>query len=92
MKLVLNNSIRPILFAGILLGGWTIAAAQEPAEQPATPQTDNTKVNQRDRNTNEPTADQQKDNRSDRDIGIGDGPIHPRDRADIYQQRGPRTG
>jgi len=68
MKLALNNSIRPILFAGILLGGWTIAAAQEPAEQPAAPQTDNTKVNQRDRNANEPTADQQKDNRSDRDI------------------------
>ena len=68
MKLVLNNTIRPILFAGILLGGWTIAAAQEPAEQPAAPQTDNTKVNRRDRNANEPTADQQKDNRSDRDI------------------------
>ena len=29
---------------------------------------DNTKVNQRDRNPNEPTADQQKENRSDRQL------------------------
>lgn len=42
--------------------GW---AQQEPAtsgQQPA----DNTKINQRDRNQNEPTADQQKENSSDR--------------------------
>lgn len=39
-------------------------AQQEPATsgQPA----DNTKINQRDRNQNEPTADQQKENSSDR--------------------------
>ena len=40
-------------------------AQQEPAtsgQQPA----DNTKINQRDRNQNEPTADQQKENSSDR--------------------------
>jgi len=40
-------------------------AQQEPAtsgQQPA----DNTKINQRDRNQNEPTADQQKENGSDR--------------------------
>jgi osmotically-inducible protein OsmY len=42
--------------------------AQEPAGQPASPPADNTKVNERDRNKNEPTADQQKENRSDRDI------------------------
>jgi len=36
------------------------AASQVPA--------DNTKVNQRDRNPNEPTADQQKENRSDRQL------------------------
>jgi osmotically-inducible protein OsmY len=41
--------------------------AQEPNSQtPAA--SDNTKTNQRDRSANEPTADQQKDNRSDRDI------------------------
>jgi hyperosmotically inducible protein len=42
--------------------------AQEPAGQTASPPPDNTKVNERDRNNNEPTADQQKENRSDRDI------------------------
>ena len=34
----------------------------------ASPQPDNTKVNERDRNPNQTTADQQKENRSDRDI------------------------
>jgi len=42
--------------------------AQEPASQPVSPAVDNTKTNQRDQNRNEPTADQQKDNRTDRDI------------------------
>jgi osmotically-inducible protein OsmY len=68
MKTVHNTIIRIGLFAGLLLGGWTIASAQEPAREPAGPQADNTKVNQRDRNSNESTADQQKENRSDRDI------------------------
>jgi osmotically-inducible protein OsmY len=68
MKTVHNTLIRIGLFAGLLLGGWTIASAQEPAQEPAAPQADNTKVNQRDRNSNESTADQQKENRSDRDI------------------------
>ena len=68
MKTVHNTIIRIGLFAGLLLGGWTIASAQESAQEPAAPQADNTKVNQRDRNSNESTADQQKENRSDRDI------------------------
>lgn len=50
----------------ISLGGMGVVwAQQEPAtsgQQPA----DNTKINQRDRNQNEPTADQQKENSSDR--------------------------
>lgn len=68
MKTVHNTIVHIGLFAGLLLGGWTIASAQEPAQEPAAPQADNTKVNQRDRNSNESTADQQKENRSDRDI------------------------
>jgi len=68
MKTVHNTIIRIGLFAGLLLGGWTIASAQEPPQEPPAPQGDNTKVNQRDRNSNESTADQQKENRSDRDI------------------------
>lgn len=47
-------------------------ADQQPAAQNASPAdntpADNTKLNERDRNANEPTADRQKDNRSDRDI------------------------
>ena len=66
MKRVFRTAVRGFLFAS-LLGSWTLVMAQEPAVQTATP-ADNTKVNERDRNKNEPTADQQKENRSDRDI------------------------
>jgi hyperosmotically inducible protein len=60
-----KSSIRIFLLVSSVLGSaWVIA--QEPATQDAP--ADNTKVNQRDQNANEPTADQQKDNRSDRDI------------------------
>lgn len=51
----------------LLLACGTFAVAQDPAAQNA-PASDNTKMNQRDRNPNEPTADQQQNNRSDRDI------------------------
>jgi osmotically-inducible protein OsmY len=63
MKIVCST-ILPVLFAGLLLGGIAIAAAQEPASPPP----DNTKVNERDRNADAPTADRQTENRSDRDI------------------------
>jgi hyperosmotically inducible protein len=47
-------------------------ADQAPAAQNASPAdntpADNTKLNERDRNANEPTADRQKENRSDREI------------------------
>jgi hyperosmotically inducible periplasmic protein len=66
-------TVRTALFTSLLLGGCAVAGAQQPAEQDSAgqsnaPQADNTKVNQRDRNSNEATADQQKSNRSDRDI------------------------
>ena|ERR1700694_3152535 len=51
----------------LLLGCGTLALAQDSATQSA-PASDNTKINQRDRNPNEPTADQQQNNRSDRDL------------------------
>jgi osmotically-inducible protein OsmY len=63
MKIVCST-ILPVLFAGLLLGGIAIAAAQEPASPPP----DNTKVNEPDRNADAPTADRQTENRSDRDI------------------------
>jgi osmotically-inducible protein OsmY len=63
-----RNIVRMSLCTGLLLGSVAIGRAQEPASQQATPAVDNTKMNQRDQNKNEPTADQQKENRSDRDI------------------------
>lgn len=58
---------RSLLLAGfLLLGCGALLIAQDsPGQDPAS---DNTKINQRDRNSNEPTADQQQNNRSDRDI------------------------
>ena len=67
MKLDCKNIVRSFLCTGLLLGVGVLMNAQEPNSQtPAA--SDNTKTNQRDRSANEPTADQQKDNRSDRDI------------------------
>ena len=68
MKVMFRNIVRMSLCTGLLLGSVAIGRAQEPASQQATPAVDNTKMNQRDQNKNEPTADQQKENRSDRDI------------------------
>jgi len=63
-----NSGFRGFLFTSLLLlGCGTFMLAQDSAEQNA-PASDNTKMNQRDRNPNEPTADQQQNNRSDRDI------------------------
>jgi osmotically-inducible protein OsmY len=55
-----------LLISSLLGGAWAIA--QDTTNQGDPAPADNTKVNQRDQNANEPTADQQKDNRSDRDI------------------------
>ena len=66
MKTAFGNAVRSFLCTGLLLGSGALALAQEPATQPIAP--DNTKVNERDRSQNEPTADQQKENRSNRDI------------------------
>jgi len=66
MKAAYTTAVRSFLCTGLLLAGGVFALAQEPATQPTAP--DNTKVNERDRSQTEPTADQQKDNRSDRDI------------------------
>jgi hyperosmotically inducible periplasmic protein len=67
-KAVYRNVVRSLLCAGLLLGTTALASAQEPSAQQASPAPDNTKVNERDRSQNEPTADQQRDNRSDQDI------------------------
>jgi hyperosmotically inducible protein len=68
MKALYRNVVRTVLCTAVLLTAGVVASAQEPSTQQASPALDNTKVNERDRSQNEPTADQQKDNRSDRDI------------------------
>lgn len=71
MKGIYENAVRGLLCAVLLLGTGILgmaAFAQEPSTQQAAPAPDNTRVNERDRSQSEPTADQQKDNRSDRDI------------------------
>jgi hyperosmotically inducible periplasmic protein len=56
------------LVAMLFLGGTTFLWAQQDSNTPSQAPADNTKVNQRDRNANEPTADQQKENPSDRQL------------------------
>jgi hyperosmotically inducible periplasmic protein len=68
MKALYRNVARTFLCTGVLLIAGGVVFAQEPSTQQASPAPDNTKVNERDRSQNDPTADQQKDNRSDRDI------------------------
>jgi hyperosmotically inducible protein len=68
MKVISRIIVRMSLCTGLLLGSVGFGHAQAPAGQPASPAADNTKINQRDQNKNEPTADQQKENRTDRDI------------------------
>jgi len=66
MNTVYRNVVRCLLCTGLLLATGALASAQEPTGQ--APAVDNTKTNERDRSANEATADQQKDNRSDREI------------------------
>jgi hyperosmotically inducible protein len=54
--------IQRILFAALFCGS-LLAYAQDPPVKP-----DNTKVNKQDRNAGQPTADQQKMNKADRDL------------------------
>jgi len=67
MRVDCKNIVRTFLCTGLLLGVGVLMHAQEPNSQ-TPPAAHNTKTNERDRSANEPTADQQKDTRSDRDI------------------------
>lgn len=68
MKLDCRNIVRTLLCSGLLLSVGVVVRAQEATSQQAPPAADNTSTNQRDRNASEPTADQQKENHSDREI------------------------
>ncbi len=63
-----NTIYRSFVLTGLLLVCGTLMLGQDSSTEQNAPASDNTKMNQRDRNPNEPTADQQQNNRSDRDI------------------------
>ncbi len=60
--------VRVSLCTGLLLGSMALGYAQDASSGQASPAPDNSKMNQQDQSKSEPTADQQKENRSDRDI------------------------
>jgi len=60
----MNKLFTPAMLVLFLLGALAFAQQDNSQQVPA----DNTKVNQRDRNQNEPTADQQKKNSQDREL------------------------
>jgi|SRR5580698_767120 hyperosmotically inducible protein len=65
MKHCFKIAVNTLALSVVLTLAATLARAQDSSPAPAP---DNTKVNERDRNQSEPTADQQKENRPDRDI------------------------
>jgi osmotically-inducible protein OsmY len=64
MKSILNGAFSTLALTALLAVG-TVVVAQD---TPPAPAPDNTKTNERDRDSSQPTADQQKENPSDRDI------------------------
>lgn len=68
----MRNLTLKIICLQLILSGAVLWAQQDAAQAPArgssTVAPDNTKTNQRDRNSGEPTADQQKSNKSDREL------------------------
>src|SRR5450759_2121846 len=68
MRFVFKSVIHTFLCAVLLLGSAAFAGAQQPAGQQSAPAAENTKVNERDKHQNEPTASQQKENPTDRAV------------------------
>lgn len=61
-------AIKTLLAQFVLLSSLGLLWAQQDTSTGQAPPADNTKVNQRDRNKSEPTADQQKENPTDRQL------------------------
>ena len=57
-----------LLLQFVLVGVLGLAWAQQDSSTPDQASPDNTKVNERERDKSQPTADQQKENKSDRDL------------------------
>jgi hyperosmotically inducible periplasmic protein len=65
MKNILKRTLSTLMFCCLLAITATFASAQDSSQSTAP---DNTKVNDRDKSKSEPTADQQKNDKSDQDI------------------------
>jgi len=59
---------QPALFRLLVLGATVLATTCVLAQEPQSPPPDNTKVNQRDRDRSQSTADQQKENANDKTL------------------------
>ena len=57
---------QPALFRALVLGATVLATTCVLAQEPQSPPPDTTKVNQRDRDSSQSTADQQKENANDK--------------------------
>ena len=68
MKSLHETAIVSVVFTGLLLSSSTVLLARGPQQQEPTPAADNTKINVRDQQDKMSTADQQKENRSDREL------------------------
>ena len=67
----MNKTLARTLLSGIfLLSSFSVLWAQQDSNNASQVPADNTKVNQRDRNQIEPTAEQQKENSTDRQLTV----------------------
>jgi hyperosmotically inducible periplasmic protein len=66
--MMMRFSLNFLLACVLLLTGATLLGAQQDSNAGQAVPADNTKINQRDKNQAEPTADQQKENPSDRQL------------------------
>jgi hyperosmotically inducible periplasmic protein len=66
--MMMRLSLNFLLACALLLTGATFLGAQQDSNAGQAVPADNTKINQRDKNQAEPTADQQKENPSDRQL------------------------
>jgi hyperosmotically inducible protein len=65
---MMKTLVRTLLTGMFLLSSLGLLCAQQDNSNASQVPADNTKMNQRDRNQNEPTADQQKENTNDRQL------------------------
>jgi len=66
MSVMVKATLQILMLSSLLTGFFAVGQTQDSSRNPPAP--DNTRVNKRDNHPSQPTADQQKENRSDRDL------------------------